>query len=1143
MAFLQAACNGAPFYLHYMLKLGRQHFFVSGFARSAQICKSAGASMATNYIYKVEDQRLGEILGDRGVDFECYRTYLTKEVVGKDSYNHFIAFPATTAFGSKDDTRKNTCSYMCDRDDEPRVLYSLLMEHYKYPLMLEWMPQFIEWFKKNRYFCGETTYVLGDPEMEMPVLYLNDKEVPLDRVVCRHFTINEAEIERCIKELFDGHLISITDECMQAMDVTNLDDYIAKYGTTIIDNLSKVIEPLMENNPNIDSVALKKYRLYPQQICKVNGLEKYFETGAKAAFVIMGCGTGKTIQCASTAESYENKKYMRTHKGATLLDAINYGKYRNIIICPGHLVEKWEHELTTQIPNIKVTVLNTFSQLVELKKRGRARTGREWYIMSKDFAKLSSTQIPVPTKVRKGKLTKLVCSACGADKPDVGRIMCSCGAEKARWVKKRIRREEEGLVCPNCDSILMPYKSLNMEDRLNKELSNPLMPVDFTNMSTLNSRCPICESTNWRPNAQLLDQTTGEYHNMAAKHSKSRWVRVKHYANKTHKATKNVWMLDDYVETYLASIGMEELGRDEDRKGPRKYAPADFIKRQLGKNFFDTLIVDEAHQYKAGGSAQAQAMTSLMCASKRYMLLSGTIIGGYASDLFYLLYRAVPATMKKMGYEWGDVMKFVGKYGVLSTEYEHVDNSNSRWNSSSRGRQLKSPKVRPGVSPLIFLDFLLDKAVFLDLADMSAFMPPLKEKVVTVPIEDEIRHEYKRVVNTLKSASQDGEGMTILSRMLQFSLSYSDKPYGVEEIKSGISGAVLSAPEDLSFLVQDNKMLNKEAKLVEIVKSELAEGRRCLVFCEFTGSPETIITPRIKSLLERECGLSGKVILLEESSPKASKREKYLREQVEKTDAQVILCNPRLIETGIDAVWTDKSGKTYSFSTILFYQMGYSLFTLFQASRRHYRLNQRDECRTYYFASEDTVQPAVIQLMAEKEQAMAALQGSGNFSAESLTSMAASTDSRQKLIQALSSADTHSENELQKMFDVVGESTADNTEVDLTNFTKMLLYSELIGCDAEGNIEQMDGQENLFDFSSDFDVFAPAAEQTKVVVDTILVPEDTTPTQESFIFDKYDVFFQMFEAVKYGTEGPISSKDLKKFKKKNQDQVCLWDLV
>ena len=71
-------------------------------------------------------------------------------------------------------------------------------------------------------------------------------------------------------------------------------------------------------------------------------------------------------------------------------------KYRNLVMCPGHLLEKWKGEIERQIPYAKATIVTDFSQLLELRKRGSQRFGKEFYILSKDFAKLSYSLKPVP---------------------------------------------------------------------------------------------------------------------------------------------------------------------------------------------------------------------------------------------------------------------------------------------------------------------------------------------------------------------------------------------------------------------------------------------------------------------------------------------------------------------------------------------------------------------------------------------------------------------------------------------------------------------------------------------------------------------------------------------------------------------------
>ncbi len=90
---------------------------------------------------------------------------------------------------------------------------------------------------------------------------------------------------------------------------------------------------------------------------------------------------------------------------------------------------------------------------------------------------------------------------------------------------------------------------------------------------------------------------------------------------------------------------------------------------------------------------------------------------------------------------------------------------------------------------------------------------------------------------------------------LQFELSYLDKPYGARDIIHPKTGDCLVHPRDYSGLVENGGLLSKERDLIGIVKQELAEGRACAVFAEFTGKEETNVTTRLQEIIRKECGL------------------------------------------------------------------------------------------------------------------------------------------------------------------------------------------------------------------------------------------------------------------------------------------------
>ncbi len=176
---------------------------------------------------------------------------------------------------------------------------------------------------------------------------------------------------------------------------------------------------------------------------------------------------------------------------------------------------------------------------------------------------------------------------------------------------------------------------------------------------------------------------------------------------------------------------------------------------------------------------------------------------------------------------------------------------------------------------------------------------------------------------------------------------------------------VIAEPRDLP----EDRIYSKERRLIEEIKKELAEGRRCQVFAVYTQKHD--VTARIQRILSDE-GLRTAVL---RASVGTSKREAWYARQI-KDGVQVVICHPKLVETGLDLL---------DFPTILFYESGYSLHTLRQASRRSWRIGQRRPVRVKFLCSEATMQTSCLRLMGKK--LLVALTMEGKFAGEGLQSI------------------------------------------------------------------------------------------------------------------------------------------------------------
>ncbi len=405
-----------------------------------------------------------------------------------------------------------------------------------------------------------------------------------------------------------------------------------------------------------------------------------------------------------------------------------------------------------------------------------------------------------------------------------------------------------------------------------------------------------------------------------------------------------------------------------DNKRNRKYALADYLKKRHAR--LDYLIIDEAHEYKAQDSAQGNSLGALASISDKKILLTGTLIGGYATHLYYLLWRTLPSQMKERGYTYSNAKAFISQYGVreqVLREYDGDASSNKR----SKGLTNRGTwQERPGISPELFTDFLLGNAIYLQLDDLAANLPPLEEKPIDIEMDPNQEIAYKVLESELKHAvAQDlaRGNKRMLSKLLINLLAFPDKPFDNTAIELE-QGQFVPVPN-----LDSRQTFPKEEKLVEIALDAKARGSKTLVYCQFTSSRD--IQPRLQEKLQ-EAGLNATIL---RSTVKPEKREKWIRENAPDNDC--LICNPEIVKTGLDL---------YAYTTIVFFQTGYNIFTLRQASRRSWRLGQKQPCKVYYLYYSDTMQSRAIDLIARKLNSATALDG--RLSNEGLNQLADEDD-------------------------------------------------------------------------------------------------------------------------------------------------------
>jgi len=404
-----------------------------------------------------------------------------------------------------------------------------------------------------------------------------------------------------------------------------------------------------------------------------------------------------------------------------------------------------------------------------------------------------------------------------------------------------------------------------------------------------------------------------------------------------------------------------------DSKRIRRFAPLEFVGRYM-KGFFDYGIADEVHEL-SNDTAQGNALGTLARAVDKIAVLTGTLMGGYADDLFNVLYRLEPHKMVAEGYEWGEpgVRSFAETYGVL----ERVTIIAPEENACSKAKVTKQVKRKPGASPLLFGKFLMELGAFVSLEDISSELPSYREEVIGVDMDEPLAKAYTDLEEQIKEALEEHRGNhSVISTALNALLSYPDRPYGFGDLIGTEYDPELH--RRVPFLIAKTQDLAedlhyaKERKLIECIKADLARGRKCQIYAVYTAKRD--VTSRLERVLSQE-GI--RVSVLTSQVPPDQREAWYERKLRE--GMQVCVAHPRLVSVGMDLLWAP---------SIYFLQTGYSIYTLRQASRRSWRIGQRSNVVVRFLTYNDTMQTSCLRLMGKKLLVSLAMEG--KFSNEGL---------------------------------------------------------------------------------------------------------------------------------------------------------------
>ncbi len=707
-----------------------------------------------------------------------------------------------------------------------------------------------------------------------------------------------------------------------------LSQFIADFGKSLLSAVSIQNPPIYDGviNKKREAIlnALKRKPFSAQQnvIQAITCL--LIDQNESAAIINAEMGTGKTMMGIATAAVMHAEGFQRT-----------------LILSPPHLVYKWRREILETLEGAQVWILNgpdTLMKLLQLRasiKNEKERLKQpEFFILGRVRLRMGFHWKPAIT-VRQSH-QRVPINASDDSSPTIvqthGYAACShCG--------EYVRDTEHNPILANrfptdksygCEYCKAPLWSLIRA----KQPEN-------SRGTLLKALCEI--PTIGAKRAEKLINQFGELFlmNMLGDN-------LHQFINLMDE--KGVLIFSD-----RQAIRMEKaLSKMEFGFGQGNYQASEFIKRYLPKNFFSLLIIDEGHEYKAMGSAQGQAMGVLASQVNKILLLTGTLMGGYANDLFFLLWRIMPHRMLEDGYGYqrhslgSASMAFMEHHGVLKRIHRSSE-ADSHKTARGKRNSMRTSKA-PGFGPKGIASYVLPYSAFLKLNEIGQdILPPYQEHFIDVSMMPEQAQRYDDLQSKLKDelryALRKGD-TALLGVILNCLLAWPDCCFREEVVKHPRTKQLLAfVPTILG-----EEASPKEAIMIERCQKAKAAGQRVLVYTTYTGTRDT--AARLKQLLE-QAGLNAAVL---RSSVDTEKREDWIQEQVDR-GIDILICNPELVKTGLDLL---------EFPNIIFMQSGFNLYTLMQASRRSWRIGQKLPVQVYFLGYSNTTQLACLALMAQK---------------------------------------------------------------------------------------------------------------------------------------------------------------------------------
>jgi hypothetical protein len=442
----------------------------------------------------------------------------------------------------------------------------------------------------------------------------------------------------------------------------------------------------------------------------------------------------------------------------------------------------------------------------------------------------------------------------------------------------------------------------------------------------------------------------------------------------------NSHQVADAVFKSLSTLGRFSWGKEcgeplyQAVPRPRRFALAKYIARKH-PDMFDFLVLDEAHEYQSDCSAQGISAHRLTELGVPTLLMTGSIMNGYAESLFTNMW-AISREFRRE-FPRDEKQRFIDRYGyrkrVLSEKDRTTGEVVAFGSQTDRvERSERKSGAAPGILPLFLFRHLLQFSVTLHKEDLALDLPPCHQIKCEIDPDPSLLSSFKGLQQTLLAQirkdmyDKDGKSGKLFGALAELP-SYLDR--ATDDVGNQNDGSyVIRYPDSVGGeevargkSLPASEILAKEAWMLDTIEKELAEGRNAMVYCWHVS-----LLPRLARIIERRIG--GKVPILYANKVSTGKRQAWIDAQVVRKGRRVLVANPVAIQTGLNNL--------VHFATEIWMENPACNPTIFrQAVGRIDRIGQKLETRIYFPVYRGTLQETLHELLLRKVAVATATDG------------------------------------------------------------------------------------------------------------------------------------------------------------------------